>query len=439
MTYFDPSESIRGIQQLLVSDKKRIAFLFGAGTSLATKSDKSLKIPAITEMTECIVKEIEKDNKLKIAITEIKEEIENTKKDFNIETLLSNIEEKINIIGKGQLNGLNKDELDKLDNSIREKIHAIVSVHKEIEKLQKTGDILGYKETLKDMVQNDFASWISSADRKYAVEIFTTNYDYLFEIGLENNNVPYYDGFTGSYKPFFNADSLEDLDLDSDFFNKQTKLWKIHGSIGLHQDEVTGKIIRSNSDSGDLLIYPSSMKYNNSKKQPYTAFMDRLNGYLKHDDAVLFVCGYSFGDEHINERIISALKSNTSAHVFVLNYDIIWENEQKKYSFTEDSSLAEIAKNNRKISILSSRTAVIGSKFRTWKLKKEPDKADSVNVNWYFDEDAPTNENDPLNSEQKGLEEWTGEGEFIIPNFVKFTNFLKEMLPKEDWMVQKDE
>ena len=34
---YDPSEYIRGLQQLLVSDKKRIGFLFGAGTSLAKK------------------------------------------------------------------------------------------------------------------------------------------------------------------------------------------------------------------------------------------------------------------------------------------------------------------------------------------------------------------------------------------------------------------
>lgn len=33
----DPSEYIRGLQQLLISDKKKIGFLFGAGTSSAKK------------------------------------------------------------------------------------------------------------------------------------------------------------------------------------------------------------------------------------------------------------------------------------------------------------------------------------------------------------------------------------------------------------------
>ena len=35
----DPTEYIRGIQQILISDKKRIGFLFGAGSSLAKKME----------------------------------------------------------------------------------------------------------------------------------------------------------------------------------------------------------------------------------------------------------------------------------------------------------------------------------------------------------------------------------------------------------------
>ena len=38
----DPSEYIKGLQQLLISDKKRIGFLFGAGSSMAKKDENSL-------------------------------------------------------------------------------------------------------------------------------------------------------------------------------------------------------------------------------------------------------------------------------------------------------------------------------------------------------------------------------------------------------------
>jgi len=36
-TTHDPREFVRGLQQILISDKKRLGFLFGAGTSMAIK------------------------------------------------------------------------------------------------------------------------------------------------------------------------------------------------------------------------------------------------------------------------------------------------------------------------------------------------------------------------------------------------------------------
>ena len=57
-TSHDPSEYIRGIQQILISDKKRIGFLFGAGTSLVRKNEHSQTVPAISKMTVEIMSEL---------------------------------------------------------------------------------------------------------------------------------------------------------------------------------------------------------------------------------------------------------------------------------------------------------------------------------------------------------------------------------------------
>lgn len=423
--YFSPSEVVRGIQQLLVSDKKKIAFLFGAGTSLAKKEESSPYIPAIGKMTELVITYLKEDEcngkRYEEALAEIEEELKQHNQTLNIETLLSNVEEKIGIIGKGTLNNLKKDEFITIADKIREKIRNIISVHK---------DASGKENTL---IQYDFAKWICNADRKFAVEIFTTNYDYLFEIGLEANDVPYFDGFTGSYKPFFNADALEDVD----YLPKQTKLWKIHGSLGLHKDSSNGRIIRMSSDRDDLLIYPSSLKYNNSKKQPYSAFMDRLNLFLKQDDAVLFVCGYSFGDEHINERILSALQTNTTSHVFVLNYDIVWSKDEngedvKIHSFTTDTNLGKLASRNRKISVLATKAAIIGGQFGEWKIRQDIDQQDPLSTASYFEEEI-TYEIDIETGEQINRKVRTGKGELLLPNFVSFVDLLKSMIPKKDW------
>lgn len=423
--YFDPSEIIRGIQQLLVSDKKKIAFLFGAGTSLAKKEECSPCIPAIGKMTELVLEYLkeDKDNgkKYEEALTEIKEELEHQDQSLNIETLLSNVEEKSRIIGKGRLNNLTKEEFCTIENKICEKIRDIISVHKYV---------MGKENTL---IQYDFAKWICNADRKFAVEIFTTNYDYLFEIGLETNAVPYFDGFTGSYKPFFNADALENVN----YLPQQTKLWKIHGSLGLHKDANSDRIIRMSSDKDDLLIYPSSLKYNNSKKQPYSAFMDRLNQFLKQDDTVLFVCGYSFGDEHINERIMSALQTNTTAHVFVLNYDIAWSKDEngadiKAHTFSSDSVLGNLATRNRKLSVLATRAAIIGGQFGKWKIRPDIDADDPLSPASYFEEDITCKTN-PAKGEKVDVKTKTGEGELLLTNFVSFVNLLKSMIPKNEW------
>ena len=75
----DPSEYVRGLQQLLVSDKKKIAFLFGAGISLSKKNKDSLNIPAIGKMTYNIDEKLNETEKYKIAITEIRQEISDRK------------------------------------------------------------------------------------------------------------------------------------------------------------------------------------------------------------------------------------------------------------------------------------------------------------------------------------------------------------------------
>ncbi len=408
--YHDPIEYIRGIQQILISDKKRIGFLFGAGSSLAKKNKKSLIVPAIGKMTNDIVGKVgEIKNEYKIALEEIKIELGET--NFNIETILSNLEQKSTFIGGGTLNSLKKDDFDKLILEIKKNVREMVSVHK------VNKDNIVTKDIVNELVQTDFANWIGQAERKYPIEIFTTNYDFLFELGLENKEVPYYDGFCGSLRPFFNPESVEDFS----FLSKQTKLWKIHGSLGWHFDKDTEKILRVNPDDDDILIYPSSLKYKDSKKQPYEGLLDRLSNFLKQDDSILITCGYSWGDEHINSRIISALKTNTTSHTIGLIYD-------KNEPIELESKVVKIGLDNSKVSIYGARSAVIGSKFGEWVLKSEPSKDDTISLNLYFDEDGHSNPEEVIKTETKGSEIWTGKGEFILPDFGKLVIFLNSMI-----------
>ena len=191
--------------------------------------------------------------------------------------------------------------------------------------------------------------------------------------------------------------------------------------MGWHFDKDTEKILRVRPDDDDILIYPSTLKYKDSKKQPYESLIDRLSNFLKQDDAILITCGYSWGDEHINSRITSALKTNTTSHVIGLLFD-------KYDKINEESSVSKIGLDNPKISMYASGSAIIGCNYGEWKLKSEPSTDDTVNLNLYFDEDGAIDEAQDKNREAKGEEVWTGKGEFILPDFGKLVKFLNSMV-----------
>ena len=312
------------------------------------------------------------------------------KKKFNIETLLSKISEKEKAAGKEKLCGLTQDQLKNLRESIENKIKELVSVH-------KNDNFVGVQKTN----HNTFSQWISNAARDYPIEIFTTNYDYLLELALERQQIQYFDGFIGSYTAFFCPEWIQNDSSVKDW----VKLWKLHGSLGWSQNDDKTEIIRTSGANGKAMIYPSFLKYDHSKKQPYLSYMDRLSYFLKQEDSVLFVCGYSFGDEHINEIILTSLTGSRSSHVFILKSGELKE---------EDFLSREISQKNSKVSVYAKNNAVIGCKFGEWKLDKKPDENESYNILDYgFDEEATP-----------GDKQWTGKGDFLLGDFKKFTIFL---------------
>lgn len=181
-----------------------------------------------------------------------------------------------------------------------------------------------------------FAAWARSITRAYPLEVFTTNYDLLIERGLEAAEVPYFDGFIGSYEPYFSAASV-DADLGTSAADLTpprgwVRVWKLHGSIGwCERRDAAGRvrIVRATygtqpggtaapPSADELLIYPSRQKYEDSRKRPYVAFHDRLRRILVSGETLLVTAGYSFGDQHINEIIFEGLRANNRLAVTAL-------------------------------------------------------------------------------------------------------------------------
>ncbi len=407
----DPREHIRGIHQILISDKKRIGFLFGAGSSFAT-GVKGVNVPAIDDMTRVIVDKVEAQSpEFAAAVKEIQAETEGNDLAFTIESLLSTIEAKRAVIGAGTLNGLDYTGFGDLANLVKTNVVTLVSVH----------DHLPPEERAK-LAHAQLASWISKARRRFPSEIFTTNYDYLFEIALEDSGIPYFDGFSGNYEPFFCPEAVEDVES----YPQLVKLWKMHGSLGWTYRERDQAVIRDRSATAEsILIYPSHLKYSTTKKQPYVGLIDRLCAFLQQDDAVLFTCGYSFGDNHINERIVTSLRRGGNSHIIAMYFDEL-QNSACALA-DEKNKVRNLATRDTggKMSVYGRRHAVIGGKFGEWQLKGEPNSAETIRVNQYFDEDAamPAQES----GKGKGDERWTGKGRFLLPDFQKLTEFLNDL------------
>lgn len=411
----DPREHIRGIHQIFISDKKRIGFLFGAGTSFGTGLS-TVQIPAIAKMTTLIVTELEKlSPKIRTALQGIEKEI--GKDNLNIELLLSTLESKREVIGAGTLNGLNVAEFVSLVTAVKTQVKTLVSIH---EKLPDAD--------IPKLAHCKVASWISKARRTFPAEIFTTNYDYLFEIALEHFGIAYFDAFSGSYEPFFCSEAVEDMKA----YSQLVKLWKLHGSLGWKRRKKDDAVVKDKQAAAeDLMIFPSYLKYSNSKKQPYVGLIDRLCTFLQQDDAVLITCGYSFGDRHINERIATSLRRGGNSHVIAMYYDE-FRGAMDKVSY----GLADLNNNVHKMathetcgkmSVYGMRHAVIGGRFGEWKLRDEPRSDEAIKVSQYFDEDAAV----PLAAvgAHKGDEKWEGTGKFVLPDFLRLAEFLDSLAP----------
>jgi len=241
----DPREHIRGIHQILISDKKRIGFLLGAGSSFATGLS-HVSVPAVVQMTKTIIDEVHAHSPaFALAVQDIQAEIESSETPFNIESLLSTIEAKRAVIGSGALNGLDSSAFSELADRVKARVVRLVSVHEKLETKDRAS-----------LAHANLSNWIAKGKRRFPAELFTTNYDYLVEIALEGSGIPYFDGFAGSFEPFFCLEAVEDVDA----YSNLVKLWKMHGSLGWTYRDYDKAVIRDRTAKAEsILIYPSHL------------------------------------------------------------------------------------------------------------------------------------------------------------------------------------
>jgi len=325
----------------------------------------------------------------------IMQELESAKQLVNVENVLSCFRIKIDALGGDEtLLSLSRGQLQ----MIERKICSVIA---------KT--VIPAEETIPPHIpHDDFALWVRRVNRTAPIEVFTTNYDVLLERSLEGIRVPVFDAFVGAHHPFFFPDCLDDESLLPS--SVWVRLWKLHGSVNWSIENGTrGKqIIRTQPSETGEMILPSNRKYDESRKQPYVAFMDRLSRILSSEHAFLITCGYGFGDEHINAILYNAL-DNRSTNIVALQFE----------ELVEEAKLAKIASQRPNLTIMAPNAGLISGLFGTWRLAQPVENKTHSFMDIAFDSNASIEQEGSTTSVESDLT-----GKLRLGDFKWFCQFL---------------
>lgn len=383
------------LQQALAPDKMRIAFLLGAGCpySIRIPDGNGTKplVPDIRGLTELVSSKMNESVQHKadyaVLLNRFSGGVPNNP---TIEDILSHIRALQDVVRDGSIDGLNKVTLAALD----EEICTI------------TTEVVGVALPKSNTPFHQLATWIGGIHRAHPIEVFTPNYDLLVEQALETHKIPYFDGFVGSKQAFFDLTSMESESLPP----RWSRLWKVHGSVNWWRTPDDEVVRREGHSEGDRqMIYPSHLKYDQSRRMPYLAMLDRLREFLARGQAVLVTCGYSFTDQHLNEVVLHGLRSNPTAICFGLLFG-------PRSGYADAVAKARMTPN---LSLLAADGAVLGTAERNWRAYEPTGHAlDGISVTQ--EEVAEAGDTTPNNCK------------FLLGDFKHFGTFLAQQLSRTD-------
>lgn len=397
MIYHDPRREVEKLRDHLASNERPVAFLVGAGASCAVRDPEGKAlIPAVAALGEVCGQAVAALGTEYIEIYQaVTEQIETTpgglSEGANIEEILSAVRLAIAAMGDADtIAGGTRSQLTEIEVAVRAAIASAA--------LPKEARIPD------ELPQHALARWIRQTERRFPVEIFTTNYDTLLERALEDERVPVFDGFTGGRMPFFLAATPTG---DDEPGRGWTRLWKIHGSVTWMWHEPAGqraRIIRGPEHAGGELILPSFHKYDESRRQPYASMLDRLGRVLGDREDTLFITiGFSFGDEHLNAVVFDTLEARPRLSVVALQHN----------DPAPDHELVRRAERHSNLLVYSPGRAIVGSRAGEWRLQEPVDEKTAALLDIPFDSDAKPEKDDVAAT-----------GRFRLGDFRWFARFL---------------
>lgn len=162
--------------------------------------------------------------------------------------------------------------------------------------------------------------------RDQRLQVFTTNYDRLFERAAAELGGVALDGFSFTaprrYDPrFFCYDIIRRPRSGDDlghYLEGVFLLYKLHGSVNWARGS-QGDIYEKERPTPEeaCLIYPATGKYQQSFLQPHLESMAQYLAAVREPNTCVLTVGVGFNDDHLSEPLLAAVQSNPHLRLIV--------------------------------------------------------------------------------------------------------------------------
>lgn len=337
LTLFSSPELKNTVQDMCdLLSQNHLSFLIGAGCS------KIAGLPLMPDLTNDVLTNYKISAETKLLLNKVRDSFSGAS--FStIEDYMSEIVDLLSIAERRLRRGAtlskvpvgdhekNADELQNALDEIKQAITLLISA--------KEVDVSTHQKFIR-AIHNSLQA--GKAGR--GVDYFILNYDTLIEDALGLEQVAYFDGFSGAATGWWEPST----------FNikpqiKAARVFKVHGSIDwclLEGDTVPRRVrpgIKTESIKKHILIYPAATKYQETQRNPFAQMLHYMRQSLcpsEGKEMVLAICGYSFGDSHIDLEIENALYQS-EGRLIIAAFVSTDKPEGKLIDWLADTSISE--------------------------------------------------------------------------------------------------
>jgi hypothetical protein len=298
------SDAVKRLEELLVQGGR--TFLIGAGCS------KCAGLPLMEELTDVVINSDKLDPTSKKILADIKE-LFNGATTSHIEDYLSELVDLLAIADRRAGRGATEAQvpINKESYSAAQLRTATEQIKKAISSsIDKKVNIEAHRKFVAAVHR---PVRVGKAAASSVVDYLLLNYDTVIEDALALERISFSDGIDGGVTGWWSP-----VTFDRD--GLAARVLKLHGSVNWCEvagDPLPRRIASSlhvqDMQDRNILIWPASTKYRETQLDPFAQLAERARRTLRPvrgTQRVLVICGYSFGDAHVNIEVEKALKES---------------------------------------------------------------------------------------------------------------------------------